>query len=255
MTLANWAHANGWRLRPRGKAHTWSPISLDPGDSCDSPTLMLDTTAHLTAVSIDSGMTPPTVTAQTGISMEAFHTALQGAGLGVTNCPAPGDLTLGGVLAIDGHGTSVPAVGETLLPGHTYGTVSNLLRAVTAVVWDPTTEAYVLRTFQRSDPEMAALCVHLGRAFLVEATLQVGPNVRLRCESYRSYSAAELFAAPGSGSTGKTFSSTSARPRCASRRTATPSAAAARTCSASSASSTRSTSSSSRHTATAATTR
>ena len=206
VTLANWAHANGWRLRPRGMGHNWSPISVDPGDSCTSQTLMLDTTAHLTAVSIDSTTTPPTVTAQTGISMEAFHTALQGAGLGVTNCPAPGDLTLGGVLAIDGHGTSVPAVGEAPLPGHTFGTVSNLLRAVTAVVWDPTTETYVLRTFQRSDPEMAALCVHLGRAFLVEATLQVGANVRLRCESYRSYSAAELFAAPGSGSTGKTFS-------------------------------------------------
>ena len=206
VTLANWAHANGWRLRPRGMGHNWSPISVDPGDNCTSPTLMLDTTAHLTAVSVDSTMTPPTVTAQTGISMEALHTALQEAGLGVTNCPAPGDLTLGGVLAIDGHGTSVPAVGETLLPGHTYGTVSNLLRAVTAVVWDATTETYTLRTFQRSDPEMAALCVHLGRAFLVEATLQVGTNVRLRCESYRSYSAAELFAAPGSGSTGKTFS-------------------------------------------------
>ena len=142
---------------------------------------------------------------QNGI-VESFNGRLQETGLGVTNCPAPGDLTLGGVLAIDGHGTSVPAVGETLLPGHTYGTVSNLLRAVTAVVWDATTETYALRTFQRSDPEMAALCVHLGRAFLVEATLQVGTNVRLRCESYRSYSAAELFAAPGSGSTGKTFS-------------------------------------------------
>ena len=206
VTLANWAHANGWRLRPRGMGHNWSPISVDPGDNCTSPTLMLDTTAHLTAVSVDSTMTPPTVTAQTGISMEALHTALQEAGLGVTNCPAPGDLTLGGVLAIDGHGTSVPAVGETLLPGHTYGTVSNLLRAVTAVVWDATTETYALRTFQRSDPEMAALCVHLGRAFLVEATLQVGTNVRLRCESFRSHSAADLFAAPGSGSTGKTFS-------------------------------------------------
>jgi hypothetical protein len=73
------------------------------------------------------------------------------------------------------------------------------------VVWDPEQQAYALRTFQRSDPEMAALCVHLGRAFLVEVTMQVGPNVRLRCESYRSHAAADLFAAPGSGSTEKTF--------------------------------------------------
>jgi len=205
VTLANWAHVNGWRIRARGMKHNWSPIGVDPDATCETPMLLVDTTAHLTAVSVDSSASPPTVTAQTGISMEAFHTALQSAGLGVTNCPAPGDLTLGGVLAIDGHGTSVPAVGETPLPGHTYGTVSNLLRAVTAVVWDSTSETYVLRTFQRSDPEMAALCVHLGRAFLVEATLQVGANVRLRCESYRRNPAAELFAAPSSGSTGKTF--------------------------------------------------
>ena len=52
---------------------------------------------------------------------------------------------------------------------------------------------------------MGALCVHLGRAFLIEVTLQVGANARLRCNSYRSQSAADLFAAPGSGSSGKTF--------------------------------------------------
>ena len=206
VTLANWAHANGWRIRARGMAHNWSPITVDPDATCDSPMLLVDTTTNLTAVSVDAAASPPTVTAQTGIVMEAFHSALQTAGLGVTNCPTPGDLTLGGVLAIDGHGTSVPAVGELPMPGHTYGTISNLLRAVTAVVWDSDTQAYVLRTFQRSDPEMAALCVHLGRAFLVEATLQAGANSRLRCESFRTYSAADLFAAPGSGSTGKTFS-------------------------------------------------
>jgi FAD/FMN-containing dehydrogenase len=205
VTLANWAHANGWRIRPRGMKHNWSPIGVDPDASCETPMLLVDTTTHLTTVAIDASASPPTVTAQTGISMEAFHTALQAAGLGVTNCPAPGDLTLGGVLAIDGHGTSIPAAGELPMPGHTYGTVSNLLRAVTAVVWDAATERYALRTFQRSDPEMAALCVHLGRAFVVEATLQVGANVRLRCESFRSHSAAELFAAPGSGSAGKTI--------------------------------------------------
>ena len=80
---------------------------------------------------------------------------------------------------------------EVIVPSYTFVSTAN---------------AYVLRTFQRSDPEMGALCVHLGRAFLVEVTLQVGANSRLRCNSYRSYSAAELFAAPGSGSTGKTFS-------------------------------------------------
>jgi FAD/FMN-containing dehydrogenase len=206
VTLANWAHANGWRIRARGMKHNWSPIGVDPDATCNTPMLLVDTTAHLTAMSVDSSASPPTVTAQTGIDLLSLHTALQAAGLGLTNCPAPGALSLGGALTVNGHGTSVPAFGEQLQPGHTFGSLSNLLRSVTAVVWDPTLQAYALRTFARSDPEMAALCVHLGRAFLVEVTLQVGANSRLRCESYRSYTAAELFAAPGSGSTGKTFS-------------------------------------------------
>ena len=205
VTLANWAHVNGWRIRARGMKHNWSPIGVDPDATCETPMLLVDTTAHLTAVSVDSSASPPTVTAQTGIDLLSLHTALQAAGLGLTNCPAPGALSLGGALTVNGHGTSVPAVGEQLQPGHTFGSLSNLLRSVTAVVWDPALQAYALRTFQRSDPEMAALCVHLGRAFLVEATLQVGANVRLRCESYRRNPAAELFAAPSSGSTGKTF--------------------------------------------------
>jgi FAD/FMN-containing dehydrogenase len=206
VTLANWAHANNWRIRARGMAHGWSPIGVDPDATCDTPMLLVDTTAHLTAVSVDTAASPPTVTAQTGIDLLSLHTALQAAGLGLTNCPAPGALSLGGALTVNGHGTSVPAAGEQLLPGHTFGSMSNLLRSVTAVVWDATQQAYVLRTFQRSDPEMGALCVHLGRAFLVEVTLQVGANSRLRCESYRSVSAADLFAAPGSGSNGRTFS-------------------------------------------------
>jgi FAD/FMN-containing dehydrogenase len=116
----------------------------------------------------------------------------------MTNCPAPGAISLGGVLTVNGHGTSVPAIGETTLPGHTFGTLSNMLRSVTAVVWDAEQQAYALRTFQRSEPEMAALCVHLGRAFLVEVTMQVGANARVRCESYRGRAASELFAPPES---------------------------------------------------------
>jgi FAD/FMN-containing dehydrogenase len=205
VTLANWAYSNGWRLRPRGMAHNWAPISVDPDANCNSPTLMLDTTAHLTAVSIDLSMSPPTVTAQTGVAMEVLHNALQDAGLGMTNCPAPGAISLGGVLTVNGHGTSVPAIGETTLPGHTFGTLSNMLRSVTAVVWDVEQQAYTLRTFQRSEPEMAALCVHLGRAFLVEVTMQVGANARVRCESFRNRTASELFAPPESP--GQSYSS------------------------------------------------
>jgi FAD/FMN-containing dehydrogenase len=30
VTIANWAHANGWRVRPKGKGHGWSPLIRGP---------------------------------------------------------------------------------------------------------------------------------------------------------------------------------------------------------------------------------
>ncbi len=61
--------------------------------------LLLDTTRHLTAITADSATT---VRAQTGVSMEALLAHLADRGLGLTAVPAPGELTLGGVLAIGG---------------------------------------------------------------------------------------------------------------------------------------------------------
>ncbi|MFU1924514.1 FAD-linked oxidase, partial [Klebsiella pneumoniae] len=68
--------------------------------------------------------------------MEALLKQLERVKLGFVATPAPGDLTLGGVLAIDGHGTGIPAQGESRLPGQSYGSLSNSIVALTAVVWD-----------------------------------------------------------------------------------------------------------------------
>jgi FAD/FMN-containing dehydrogenase len=195
VTLANWAHANGWRLRALGMGHGWSPL-LEP-NATSGDIVLVDTTQHLTAMTIDSG-SPASVTAQAGITMANLLTALENAGYGLTNTPAPGDLTLGGVLAIDGHGTSVPANGETPPDGKTYGSVSNLVVSLTAVVWDASSNAYVLKTFHRSDPDIGAFLVHLGRAFVTEATLRVGANQRLRCVSTYTTQVTDLFAPPAS---------------------------------------------------------
>ena len=77
--------------------------------------------------------------------------------------------------------------------------------ALTAVVWDGAAGQYVLKTFRRDDPACAPFLVHLGRAFIVEATLQAGVNKRMRCQSYVNIPASEMFAAAGSG--GRTFDS------------------------------------------------
>jgi FAD/FMN-containing dehydrogenase len=122
VTIANWAHANGWRVRPKGMGHGWSPLILPEGNS-GADYVLVDTTVHLTNLSIATG-TPATVTAQTGVTMDTLLASLGAKGLGLTANPAPGDLTLGGVLAIGGHGTAIKANGETALQGKTYGPVS-----------------------------------------------------------------------------------------------------------------------------------
>ena len=90
-------------------------------------------------------------------------------------------------------------------PGETFGSVSNLVLSLTAVVWSERRGRYVLRTFGRDDPACAGLLTHLGRALVTSVTLRAGPLRRVRCVSYTDVPADELFAAPGAA--GRTFAS------------------------------------------------
>ncbi|MER7668440.1 cholesterol oxidase substrate-binding domain-containing protein [Kitasatospora sp. NPDC096128] len=197
--LADWAHANGWRLRATGYRHTWAPLTVANGTPADARVLLVDTNRYLTAITADS---PTTVRVQTGASMEALLAHLADRGLGLTACPAPGDLTVGGVLAIGGHGTATPAGGELRPDGHGYGSVSNQVVKLTAVVLDPATGRYALRTFDRSEADSAAFLVHLGRAFLTEVVLRAGADRPLRCVSRLDIPASDLFARPGTATGG-----------------------------------------------------
>ena len=197
VTIANWAYANNWRVRPKGKGHGWSPLILPEGNS-SGEYLLVDTTQHLTNLSINTTGSPATVTAQTGVTMDTLLSSLGAKGLGLTANPAPGDLTLGGVLAIGGHGTAIKAKSETALPGKTYGSVSNQVLSITAVIWNATTSQYALRTFSRSDAGIKPLLVHVGRAFITDVTLQVGADVNLQCVSSWTVPQSTLFAAPAS---------------------------------------------------------
>ncbi|MES5820077.1 cholesterol oxidase substrate-binding domain-containing protein [Streptomyces sp. RG80] len=196
VAVVNWAWRNGWRVRARGFSHGWSPLTITEGTSSDAPVLLVDTTAHLTGLALQA---PDAVRAGAGVSTEALLTFLEKRGLGVTAAPAPGDLTLGGALAIDAHGTAVPAEGEERLPGQTYGSLSNRVLSLTAVVWDETAGAYALRTFERDEADAAALLTHLGRTLVTEVVLRVGADSNLRCVSRTDIPAGELFAAPGTG--------------------------------------------------------
>ncbi|MFD7984353.1 cholesterol oxidase substrate-binding domain-containing protein [Kitasatospora indigofera] len=202
--LADWAHAQGWRLRAQGYRHTWAPLTVADRTDEAARVLLVDTSRHLTAISPDSA---DTVRVQTGATMESLLAHLAGRGLGVTACPAPGEVTVGGVLAIGGHGTAVPATGESPRPGHGYGSLSNQVTELTAVVRDEAAGRYVLRTFGRAEADSAAFLVHLGRAFLTEVVLRAGADQRLRCVSRLDIPADELFARPGTAGGPRTFAS------------------------------------------------
>ncbi|MGW1784055.1 cholesterol oxidase substrate-binding domain-containing protein [Streptomyces sp. NPDC002143] len=202
VDVVNWAWRHGWTVRPRGASHGWSPLTVPEGTPADAPVLLVDTAPHLTGLALESS---DAVRAGAGVTLETLLTFLEGHGLGVTAAPAPGDLTLGGALAVDAHGTAVPARGEERLPGQTYGSLSNRVLALTAVVWDADSGAYALRTFRRDEADCAALLTHLGRSLVTEAVLRVGANSNLRCVSRTDIAASELFAAPGSG--GRTLAS------------------------------------------------
>ncbi|MEU9270903.1 cholesterol oxidase substrate-binding domain-containing protein [Streptomyces sp. NPDC048251] len=194
VKVVNWAWRHGWTVRPRGASHGWSPLTVPEGLAADAPVLLVDTAAHLTGLALESA---DEVRAGTGVTLEALLTYLEGHGLGVTAAPAPGDLTLGGALAVDAHGTAVPARGEQRLPGQTYGSLSNRVLSLTAVVWDADSGAYALRTYRRDEADCAALLTHLGRSLVTEVVLRVGANSNLRCVSRTDIPAKELFAAPG----------------------------------------------------------
>ncbi|MEE2032613.1 cholesterol oxidase substrate-binding domain-containing protein [Rhodococcus chondri] len=202
VRLTNWAHQHGYTIRPRGAMHGWTPLTIVNGAPVDR-VILADTMLHLNSVSVSPAGAPATVTAGPGATLDAITTALQEHGLGFANLPAPGVLSLAGALAVNAHGAALPADGETTVFGHTFGSLSNLITELTAVVWDG--NAYSLRTFTRADSDITALLTHLGRTFLTSITLQAGANYRMRCQSFTDIDWRELFAPAGAD--GRTFES------------------------------------------------
>jgi Cholesterol oxidase, substrate-binding/FAD binding domain len=195
VTVANWAYQNGYRLRAVGMGHNWSPLVMQPGESA-SNIVLVNLADALTAVSINSSGSPVTVTAQCGVTMTSLLTTLQDSGYGFTATPAPGDLTIGGVLAIDGHGSAIPGSGETRVPGTTFGTLSNTIQSMTIVAWNGS--AYALKTISRTSSDIAPFLTHLGRTIVTEVTLEVGANQNLQCQSLVDINVSTLFAPPAS---------------------------------------------------------
>ncbi|MDM0110879.1 cholesterol oxidase substrate-binding domain-containing protein [Variovorax sp. J22R133] len=212
VAVCNWAKDNGYQVRPRGVMHGWSPLTVAVNPDPKAKILLVDFTKGLCQATVlaASGGLPTRVKVQTGKTMLDLLKYLEAQpggkgpapGYSFPHTPAPGNLTVGGVLAIDAHGTAVPT------PPHddfaaSYGSMSNQILEFTAVVTDPdstTPDQYSLRTFKRGEVDAKLFLAHVGRALLVDATLQVIDNYNLRCQSFTNFSDAVVFAAP-SGAT------------------------------------------------------
>ena len=209
VTVCNWACDQGWQVRARGIMHGWSPLTIVAATSPGASIILVDMTQFLTSMTLipRTATTGPQVKVGAGATMLSLMTFLeqqpggQGAakGYGFPHTPAPGNLTVGGVLAINAHGTAIPSPADSF--ACSYGSLSNQILALTAVVTDPKSsdpKRYALRTFTRGEGDDAALLAHLGRTLVVDATLQVIDNYNLRCQSYTDIPASTLFAAPTS---------------------------------------------------------
>ena len=206
VRVCNWAVGAGFSVRARGMMHTWSPLTVTEGESTAN-LMLVDLTQKINTIieiSPASGGAPAQVVVQTGATMDALMTALEKApgganGFSFAHIPAPGNLTVGGALAINAHGTAVPTPpnDDFNVP---YGSLSNQVLAFTAVVTPPGSKTYVAQTFTRGQGDDKAFLTHCGRALLLNVTLQITENYNLRCQSFMNIASTTLFAQP-TGST------------------------------------------------------
>jgi FAD/FMN-containing dehydrogenase len=106
-------------------------------------------------------------------------------------------VTIGGVLAVGGHGSGVPAMGEMRPEGKTFGSLSNLVTAIEVVAWSPRVRGHRVRRIERDDPLARPVLAHLGRAFVTAVELRTGADANLRCESFTDIPWSELCGARG----------------------------------------------------------
>jgi hypothetical protein len=206
--VCNWAKQNGYQVRPRGVMHGWSPLTLPTAPSAGAKVLLVDLTKSLwqmTFLPASDGL-PNRVKAGAGAIMLRLLQFLEsqpggkGAAPGYSfpHTPGAGNLTVGGVLGIDAHGTGVRTKPQDELPA-SYGSMSNQVLAFTAICTDPSSpnpDEYVVRSFQRGEPDVKALLVNLGRCLILDATLQVVDNYNLRCQSFTDLPTSTIFAEP-----------------------------------------------------------
>ena len=205
LEACNWAARKAYRFRPRGIMHGWSPLTVGVSEAEDARVLLMDTTKYLREVSFeDQGVLGPRVRVGAGLTLGELMEVLEktpgggteAPGWSFIDLPVTAHLTIGGMLAINAHGSAVPSRVENCQTS--YGSLSNEVLELKVLASDPDNpEVYVIKTFKRGHPETKAFLTSLGRTVILEATLKVVPNYNLRCYSEIKTRAEVLFAPPG----------------------------------------------------------
>lgn len=175
LELVRWAAREGYRVRPMGAFHTWSPLAFEDGTN-----IIAVDQSHMRGL-IDFAYKPvPAATFRTGTTLAEAVRALEGIdNRGASDAPGwawpdyPGvpDVTIGGMLAIGAHGAGIRQRDDQ---PDLFGTVSNLVLGFRAIVSEG--DDYIIREFSRNERDAAALLVHLGAAYLLSVTMRVVPN-------------------------------------------------------------------------------
>jgi FAD/FMN-containing dehydrogenase len=206
VAACNWAAQNGFTVRPKGIAHNWSPLTIAAKQPDYNKILLVDTTVSLNSIQMipATDSSGPAVKVGTGATLGQLMEFLEkqpggkgtAPGFSFPHIPAPGHLSIGGMLAINAHGSAIPTPPLDHF-ATTYGSMSNRILSLTAVITDPTSanpNQYGLKTFLRGDHETTAFLTQLGRVMIVEVTLQVIDNFNLRCQSITNLDKKVLFA-------------------------------------------------------------
>ena len=210
-SLCNWCAEHGHCVRAIGSRLSWAPLTVGHKDATDAKFVLLDM-LKMNHVSVDASRTRfpfPVVHAQPGVMMidllDALHRTPNddtppgepNIGYYFPNVPGVAEVTLGGVLAINGHGTSLDVPGQpAAFSGH--GTMSSRIVQFTAICFDDADDMYKPKVFVRGacGGEDSAFLVSLGRTVLVEVVLRLERNVHLHCRSTMDTHSSTLFATP-----------------------------------------------------------
>ena len=200
VTIVQWAAENGYKVRPLGEMHNWSPLIITQGTTKDDKILLVDTSLFNQLEMVKALPDYGVVRAGSGTLAEDLYRFLSdnrtpgGASQGYAfqNTPAPGDITIAGILAINGHGTGVEYNNSNEDPNF-HGSLSNTVLSLRAIVYNRGTGKYEAKTFHRDEEDTDVFLTHMGRLLITEVTLQAVPNFNLRCRSYTNVSWKELF--------------------------------------------------------------